>query len=265
MTGSDLAQIANRHWYDSYEAFVGDLGGEFRHYGAVGAFLGGVPLPFANGCLVLSPAEPADLDEALAWVCAANVPFFARLEESLVPAGAAVLESHGLVRDPEPMPGMVLEPIPVAPDPGHGIEVAVVNDDSYADFVQTLIATGLPEEWAERTFPRHLVGQEGLGFFLARLDGRPVGTSVAVRTGDLGGIYSVGTVEDARRLGVGTAVTWAAVSAIREWRCTAVVLQSSAMGYPIYRSMGFEEVVRYARFKPAVPEPSAPVEPQATQ
>ncbi|MEX2546899.1 MAG: GNAT family N-acetyltransferase [Chloroflexota bacterium] len=256
------AEIANRHWFESYKVFVGDIGGEFRNYGVVGAFLGGIPLPFANGCLVLRPAAPADLDEALTWVGAANVPFTARLLESLVADVAPVLVDHGLVRD-EPMPGMVLKPIPATPDPAPGIEVEAVDDDSYANFVEVLIATGLPEEWAERTFGSHLLEAEHLVFFLARLDGRPVGTSLAVRTGDIGGIYTVGTVEDARRRGVGTAVTWAAVEQIRDWGCTAAVLQSSAMGYPMYRAMGFEEVVRYARFKPAPTEPALAKPPTA--
>ena len=259
------AEIVNRHWFDAYEAFVGDLGGEFRHYGTVGAFLGGVPLPFANGCLIIAPAEPDDLDEALTWVSAANVPFFARLDESLVPRHAGVLARHKLVRDPEPMPGMVLMPILHSPDPAPGIEVAPVDDDSYADFVQTLIDTGLPTEWAERTFARHLLAAEHLRFFLARLDGRPVGTSLAMQTGVVGGIYSVGTVEDVRRRGVGTAVTWAAVDQIRDWGCTAAVLQSSTMGYPVYRSMGFEGVVRYARFKPALGDPVSGAETSEEQ
>lgn len=244
------AEIANRHWMASYAAFVGDLGGEFRNYGSVGAFLGGVPLQFANGCLVLRPTTPAELDEALTWVGGANVPFAARLEDSLVAGVAQVLASHGLVRDPEPMPGMVLQPIPTAPAPAPGVEVVTVDDDSYADYVRVLIATGLPEEWAARSFPSHLLGSEHLCFFMAKLDGRPVGTSLAVRTGEVGGIYSVGTVEDARRRGVGTAATWAAVEQIRDWGCTAAILQASAMGHPVYRSMGFADVVQYARFKP---------------
>jgi GNAT superfamily N-acetyltransferase len=74
--------------------------------------------------------------------------------------------------------------------------------------------------------------------------------SIAVRTGESGGIYSVATLESARRRGVGTAVTWAAVDAIREWGCTAAVLQSSEMGYPVYRAMGFAEVTRYTRYLP---------------
>lgn len=248
------AEMANRHWSATYAAFVGDLGGQFRSYGNVEAFLGGVPLEFANGCLVMRPVAPGDLDEAVAWVRAADVPFAVRVEESLVSAVEAVMTGHGLEQDQVPMPGMAMRPIKAAPAPAARIEVTAVDDASYADFVEVLIATGLPGEWAERAFPRHLLESPDLRFFLAGLDGRPVGTSLAVRTGDLGGIYSVGTVEGARRKGVGTAVTWAAVEQIRDWGCEAAVLQSSAMGYPVYRSMGFEDVVRYARFK--LPDPT---------
>ncbi len=260
---AETAEIANRHWFDSYEAFVTDLGGEFRRFGSVGAFLGGIPLPFANGCLVLWPADPADLDAAIQWVSSAQVPHVVRVEESLVPEHAGVISSHGLERDPEPMPGMVMQPIPPSPAPAPGVTVERVDFDSYKEFVEVLIVTGLPDTWAERTFGRHLLDREDLGYFLARLEGQPVGTSVAVRTNNVGGIYSVGTAVDARRRGVGTAVTWAAIDAIRGWGCEAVVLQASAMGYPVYRSMGFEEIVRYARFKQP-PDPRQPPEPNPT-
>jgi GNAT superfamily N-acetyltransferase len=251
------AALANRHWYDSYKAFVGDLDGEFREFGSIGAFLGGIPLPFANGALVLRETTPADLDAAITWITSGGVPHAVRIEESLAPYLLHVIEAHGLELDPWPMPGMVLSPVLNAPAPPPNVTVEKVAAGSYSDYIHVLIETGMAAEWAERTFPLRLIDRDDLGFFLARLDGRPVGTSLAVRTPGSGGIYSVGTVEDVRRRGVGTAVTWAAVEHIRAWGCDAAVLQASAMGYPIYSSMGFREVVRYARFRP----PSSPPPP----
>ena len=64
-------------------------------------------------------------------------------------------------------------------------------------------------------------------------------------------MYAVGTLADARRRGVGTAATWAAVAAGRAWGCDKVVLQASEMGFPMYRAMGFRTVVRYAIFRPS--------------
>lgn len=250
MIGDELAQVANRHWYDSYRSFVGDLGGEFREFGSIGAFLGGIPLPFANGGLVLRDTTAADLEAAIAWVAAAHVPYVIRLERSLAPGLQPVIDAYALDLVPEPMPGMVLTPVPAPLPPAPDVTVEKVDDGSYAEYIRVLIETGLPAQWAELTFPRRLIETDGLAFFLARLDGRPAGTATAVRTSDAGGLYSVGTVEDARRRGVGSAVTWAALEQIRTWGCSAAVLQSSAMGHAMYRSMGFRDVVDYVRFRP---------------
>ena len=43
--------------------------------------------------------------------------------------------------------------------------------------------------------------------------------------------------------------TPAAVRAGREWGCEFVVLQSSPMGFGVYRQMGFEVLTHYAIFR----------------
>lgn len=244
-------EIANRHWSDAFEALVADLGGEFRRFGAVHAFLGNLPLPFANGCLVLDDADPNDLDAAVTWVESGHVPFQVRVDESVLAPIARVIAMHGLLEEPPPMPAMVLNPIPELPPPASGVSVSVVRPETYEAFLKILVASGIAANWALRIFPKRWIGLAGQGYFLAHLDGRPAGISVAVHTGESGGIYSVATIEEARRRGVGSAVTWAAVAAIRDWGCTSAVLQSSALGYPVYQAMGFEEVTHYARFNRA--------------
>jgi GNAT superfamily N-acetyltransferase len=199
---------------------------------------------------VLEPTTARDLDEAITWVEAAEVPFLVRLEESLVTAYVDVLDRHDLERMAEPMPGMLMRPLPPAPAPAPGVTSTRVTHATYEKFIETLIATGLPQEMAKDVFPRRLIDTPTNAYFLGELDGQPAGTSVAIRTGESGGIYSVGTVEAARRRGVGSAVTWAAVDAIRDWGCSSVVLQSSVMGHPVYLGMGFRDVVHYARFRP---------------
>jgi GNAT superfamily N-acetyltransferase len=248
-------EIANRHWSDAFEDLVADLGGEFRRYGAVDAFLGNLPLPFANGCLVLTEADPADLDHAISWVKAGQVPFQVRVDESVLRPLSEEIGRHALVRDPEVMPALVLRPIPQIPAPGAGLAVERVARGTYGAFVGLMVASGISAEYATQIFPERLIEANEAIYFLARLEGRAVGISVAVRTGESGGIYSVATLPNARRCGVGTAATWAAVKAIREWGCDSAVLQSSVMGYPVYRAMGFEEVVRYVRFMPASSPP----------
>jgi GNAT superfamily N-acetyltransferase len=261
MSDATDAEIANRHWSDAFELFVTEAGGEFRRIGAIDAFLGGIPMPFANGCLVLEEADPEDLDQAITWVRGGNVPYLVRLEDGLVKRHEPVLAAHDLERIPDPMPGMILRPIPDAPDPHPGVTVARVTHETYDEYVGVLIETGLPADSAEAVFPRRLIDTPTNAYFMGILDGRPVGTSVAIRTGDSGGLYSVGTVESARKRGVGRALTWAAVDVIREWGCTSAVLQSSVMGHPMYLAMGFRDAVQYARYRPR----AASVSPDAAQ
>ncbi len=248
-TRSDAAhEIANRHWVDAFRDLVNDMGGEFRRFGEADTFVTSLPVPFANGCLVVNPCDAADLDSAITWVKAADVPYQVRVDEPLVAALEETLRGHGLERESIPMPAMVLSPIPVSPATAPGVSVTRVDDAGYQTFLAILVSTGIPNELAVRIFPRHLIASDNGAYFVARLDGDPAGISVAVRTGESGGIYSVATLEQARRRGVGSAVTWAAIDAIRGWGCTSAVLQSSEMGYPVYRAMGFEEVTRYVRF-----------------
>ncbi len=75
-----------------------------------------------------------------------------------------------------------------------------------------------------------------------------MGKSLAIRSACAGGAYDIGTVEAARRRGVGTALTWATIAAGREWGCDTIVLQSSEMGFSTYASMGFRTVVSYTTF-----------------
>jgi ribosomal protein S18 acetylase RimI-like enzyme len=60
--------------------------------------------------------------------------------------------------------------------------------------------------------------------------------------GDLGGIYQVATLPAARGRGIGRAVTLAAMKHARDLGAKRAVLQSSEMGYPVYRAIGFEDV-----------------------
>ena len=101
------------------------------------------------------------------------------------------------------------------------------------------LATYLPE-----SFP----GDVEVRVFSARVDHQPAGVSIAIRTGDVSGVYGVGTRPEFRRRGVGTALSWAAVNAGREWGCEAVVLQATAAGLPVYERIGFRTIVPYVTF-----------------
>ena len=81
--------------------------------------------------------------------------------------------------------------------------------------------------------------------FLARLDGEGVGTSLAVRAGDVLGVFNVATVPGARGRGVGRAVTLAALRDGAAAGCRMAVLQASEMGHPVYERLGFRDFGAY--------------------
>ncbi|HEV8490270.1 MAG TPA: hypothetical protein VGQ58_10840, partial [Candidatus Limnocylindrales bacterium] len=76
-----------------------------------------------------------------------------------------------------------------------------------------------------------------------------------VGSGETLGIYAVGTLAHARRRGYGRAVTWAVLEAgATAWGSRQAILQSSQMGVPVYRSMGFETVGAFTTFERPTPE-----------
>ena len=93
---------------------------------------------------------------------------------------------------------------------------------------------------------------QGMGLFpatvvqryLGLLDGVAVAASARVDHAGVTGIYAVATLPNARRRGIGAAMT---VQPLREAAAAGYrvgTLQASEMGYGVYRALGFEEVCR---------------------
>lgn len=252
----DLRRLANEHWRWFYRGLIESLGGEWRRFGDADAFsTASLPAPFANGVLVIEPATADEVLAATEWVRSTGAPLRVRIDTSL---GADLLDvpvAAGLGREEWTMPGMVLMPLPAAPMPPAGVTAERVVAANFSDFIQATVDNGMARPVAEQAFDLRATEEGGVDFFVGRLDGRPVATATLVQTDDVAGIYAVSTVEDARRRGLGAAVTWAAVERAREVGSRAVVLQSSAMAQRIYEEIGFRTVVEYAVFvKPEASE-----------
>lgn len=87
--------------------------------------------------------------------------------------------------------------------------------------------------------------------YIAMLNGRPVSwASVFYATG-VAGVYAVGTLAEARRQGIGSAITLRALLDARERGYRGGMLQSSEMGYNVYRRLGFETRFKIKVYVPA--------------
>ena len=149
------------------------------------------------------------------------------------------------------LPAMVLTDMPTALEVLHGFRVKRVVDGVSFDYhLRTAAANARadPELTATWLGPG-VVDDPAVALFVGYADGKPVATSISVRTGDVVGIYNVNTIVAARRRGYGWAMTLAAAMFGAEGGCSIATLQSSAMGLPMYEAHGFRTVFRYRYFQ----------------
>ncbi len=85
--------------------------------------------------------------------------------------------------------------------------------------------------------------------FLARLNGKPVATSLLQLGGGVAGIYAVATIPEARRKGIGAQVTLFPLLEARVRGYKAGVLEASDMGVSVYRSLGFREYCQISSYR----------------
>lgn len=212
------------------------------------AFVTGLSLPMFNGCILTDPSRASGLEATLSWLAEHDLPYTLWVP-GVVPAEVdALAAKHGLVLEPQPLPGMVLQPVAGVPALPSGLVVEPVDTERRDDFARVVVGLGLGEETAAQLTSASFLARPDVDLFVGYLNGAPVGTSVAVSSNGAGGIVNVLTLEEARGRGVGTALTWAAVQAGVARGHDTVVLQATPMGLPIYTSMGFEVVVEYAKY-----------------
>lgn len=176
----------------------------------------------------LSPAQPLD-----AWT-QLLAPFGFHLDRG-TPGMAVALNA---------LPDRV-----AAPD---RLIIAPVEDDAMLrTWTHTfMIGYELPHSW-EHAFHALMAGL-GLDWpmrnYLGFLDGEPVATATLFIGAGVAGVLNVSTVPPARGRGLGAALTLAPLLEARARGYRAGVLQSSEMGFNVYRRLGFEKLCDVAHF-----------------
>lgn len=215
------------------------------------AYVSDLPFPLFSGAVAPTFAAGAELrraEKVLEVLYANGSPFqwwAGPLTRS--PAVEELLGAHGLVTEGL-TPGMHADlaavHLPESREGGLGdlvVEVCTAEGDWWAANRVFVEAFALPEELVD-VFGEMWRHVPGLVQLLARLDGVPVGCAAGVAVDGVMGIYNVGTLERARRRGVGRAVTAAAMRIGRDQGCHSAILHASELGYPVYESLGFDHV-----------------------
>jgi len=241
-----LADLATRQLRDTFALFTRLAGGKVEESGTVLRYVTGLPAFMANGAIVTGPATSDELRQSIDWVEDNAEMFLVTIDDRFLQPLVEALGERDIRPDDDPAPGMVLDPIPALPEPPEAIAIEPIDDSNYDAFASIIGSIFTSPETVPMIFPLNMVTGDAVRVLMAKLDGQFVGTAMAVRTGDLAGIYSVGTLEHARGRGVGTAVTAAAIrAAVRDWGVERIFLQSSQMGFGIYAALGFRTVTSY--------------------
>lgn len=163
------------------------------------------------------------------------------------------LLAHDFTYDEGP-PGMAVNLLALNEDitaPSDLIIKHVRDAGTLKQWVSTLIrGFGLPDNNEGVFFDLFM----GLGFdlplrnYVGFLNGEPIATAELFLGAGVAGIYGVVTVPEARRQGIGAALTLAPLREARAIGYRIGVLDSSEMGVGVYRRLGFQEYCKMSHY-----------------
>lgn len=210
------------------------------------------PGPYHNGAFRLDPSlQPRKFMEQAEEFFAGRCPGYCLwvaahadkdIEEEAGPAGY-VSTGEGVPRmvidhplpAPIPIPGVRLEPVT---DEGGWRAYLAVTLESYAE-MQAAEATTAHLGDAKVLLADHV------GAVVAYRGSAPLAAAMVVASDGIASVQYVGTVPAARRSGLGELCTQWAVNRGFDLGASAVVLEASELGAPVYQRMGFVERSRY--------------------
>jgi GNAT superfamily N-acetyltransferase len=155
-------------------------------------------------------------------------------------------------------PGMALRLADLREAEVAGLRVErVVDVDGLGVWASTLgqgFGEGVKEaEWVASVY-RELGFADPWRHYLGYVDDEPVATVTVFLAAGVAGVYFVMTVPEARRRGIGAAITAAVLREARDSGCEYAVLGSSAAGRSVYAGLGFRELCAIDLYEWALPQ-----------
>jgi ribosomal protein S18 acetylase RimI-like enzyme len=217
-----------------------------------------LPHPWFNGVLSTEPFEETDagfIEETVQYFRDRGVHTFTWWMDPpvAVPDWEPALAKYGFGLSKD-TPGMAVDLHALAGSAASvdGLEIRVVTDEeSLRTWAQIFtLGYGMPPDWEGIIFDVWL--KLGLDLpirnYLGYLNGEPVSTSCLFLGGGAAGIYSVATLPEARGKGIGAALTLDPLLKAREMGYRIGVLQSSEMGFNMYKRLGFQHLCQIEYF-----------------
>ena len=217
-----------------------------------------LPHPWFNGALSSRPFEDMDnafIQGTIQYFRDRKVGTFTWwMEPPLKPSDwGPALSKHGFgFSDDTPGMAVDLRALNDAIGAVEGLEVRVATDEESLKTWSNIFVHGydLPPDWEQLVLDTWR--KYGLDFpirnYLGYLNGKPVATSCVFYGGGAAGIYSVSTLAEARGKGIGTALTLKPLQDAREMGYLIGILQSSEMGFNVYKKLGFRHLCQIENF-----------------
>lgn len=221
-----------------------------------------VGYPWFNGVLSSQPPENEDgtfIEATIEYFRSTGIGTFTWWMEPRLQSAdwEPVLAKYGFHYSDD-TPGMAVDLEALKEQPAvDGLEVRVVAEEqTLHDWARVFtLGYGLPPEWESSIYDLQM--RLGLGFpvrnYAGYLDGEPVATSTLFFGAGVAGIYAVSTLPKARGKGIGAALTLRPLNNAREMGYRIGVLQSSDMGYNVYKKLGFQHLCQIEHFYLAFP------------
>ena len=257
MTSDELVALEHENWIAYLTGVVGCAGRAVvtRADGVV-TVMTGLPMDWFNQILIeREEATPAGVLAGVAQARERGDYFVVRLREGIDDRFIPTLTQAGLASAGEETstPGMVAFPIDhdaIAEHGGTELEIRRVSDAAGIDVHRQAVTGGFGSDPAVAlgTACLDLLDRPECVVYVGYADGDPVASGLGWRTGRTVGVYSIATIESARRRGYGAAMTARVVADGVVAGCDVAALQASEKGRSIYERLGFQTVVRYAAY-----------------
>lgn len=253
-----LVRAIKANLFEWYQYLGSSPGAEWHDSPGLTWLLTGIPSSFANGVL-RTQLEPDNVDgiieQTLAHFKSRDVTRFSWwVELGTQPTDLGKhLIAHGFAYT-DGGPGMAVDLLELNEDltTPSGLTIERVGDPgtlkkwAYASLIGFEILETYVDTWFD-VFA-------GLGFdlplhnYVGILEGQPVAASELFLAAGVAGIYVVAAVPEARRQGIGAAMTLAPLREARAMGYRIGILHSSPMGLRMYRRLGFREYCKMSHY-----------------
>ena len=163
-----------------------------------------------------------------------------------------MLKSKGL--EPKRLPGsagMIIKNRIENVELPSGFELKEVKTDKEIEDLKTVTKNAFDktDEVINTMFSsKSILINENVKSFVIYKDEEPLASAITVSSGDVSGIYWVGTVEKARGRGLGSHIVQISTNAGFDMGGKAVILQASQVGERVYNKLGYENITLYRSY-----------------